>query len=146
MPTHFIASSAVAASLMLFVEQRNFLVHGRPDSGKIDAVRTSSLYQSDITTLISLVLLVVRAIAGAWLTIVGWRMCFCTLELEGANLGQVRRMIDSRIPPFPSLRRQTDRLKSPSLIPLMWLVFVCTTPSQLVTPLSYQLDSRHRVY
>ena len=64
-PTHFIASSAVAASLMLFVDQRNFLVHGRPDSGKIDAVRTSSLYQSDITTLISLVLLVVRAIAGA---------------------------------------------------------------------------------
>ena len=134
-PTHFIASSTIACSLMYLIDGRNFLVHGRPDSGKIDTVRTSNLYQSDVTTLLSLALVVIRSIGGAWLTLFGWRMCFCILELEGASLGQMTRMIDHRLPPTRFLQRQAHSIKSLFLIPLMWLVFICGTPSQFITPL-----------
>ena len=62
-------------------------------------------------------------------------MCFCVLEFEGATLGQMLRMIDHRIPPLRSLRRQTHRLKGLSLLPLMWLVLLFGTPSQFNSPL-----------
>ena len=100
LPAHFFASTAVAALLICIVDQRNFLVSGPPDSRVYNVSRTSVLYQSDVTTLISIALLVVRVVAGSWITLAGWRMCFCVLEVDGASMGQVLNMIQYRMPPL----------------------------------------------
>jgi len=134
LPAHFIASTALALALLV-VEQRSFLVKAS-DTKENSNSTTFKLYQSDVTTLISVALVLIRFLGGSWLALTGWRMSFIILERDGATLTELSRMINYRIPPT-ALRHggQPWQQQSNLLLPTMWLIILLATPSIFISPL-----------
>ena len=135
LPAHFITSTALALALLLLVDQRSFLVKAS-DTRENSNSTTFKLYQSDVTTLISVALVLIRIASGSWLALTGWRMSFIVLERNGATLSELSRMINYRIPPITFHHRgQPRQQQSNMLLPAMWLILLLAMPSTLVSPL-----------
>ncbi|KAH8685409.1 hypothetical protein BGZ60DRAFT_466204 [Tricladium varicosporioides] len=56
---------------------------------------------SDVTTLISAALIVVKLLVGAWTGAIVWTCVFILLEKRGLSLGQITRIMSFNIPPVP---------------------------------------------
>lgn len=129
---HLLGTVALTLSLLAVVNDRTFPIRNG-DFSNVDSQGKafSSLTQPAMTSIISLALVFHRLVGGGWLTLAGWRMAFTVLEVDGASLGDLGRMIDYRCPPFrsPSTGRQT------SLLPTLWVIFLLATPSLFTSPL-----------
>ena len=129
---HLLGTVAITSSLLAVVDGRTFPI-GKGDFSKMDSKgkKVSNLTQPAMTSIISLALVVQRLVGGAWLTLAGWRTAFTVLEVDGASLGDIGRMIDYRCPP---LRRPFSSQRK-GLLPTLWAVFLLSTPSLFTSPL-----------
>lgn len=59
------------------------------------------LYQSQVTALISLALVLIRLIYGGCSALLAWRIICILLEKRGITLGELTRLADLRIPVLP---------------------------------------------
>jgi hypothetical protein len=89
----------------------------------------ASIYQTDVVTLVSIGLLVVRLLAALWLALAGWRLAFVMLEHQSASLGELSRVIRFRLPPLDFKNRSFVWALS------LWCIFVFSTPAQFVAPI-----------
>lgn len=80
---------------------------------------------SDVTTIISAVLTIVKIIVGAWAGTIIWNCAFILLEKRGLTLPQVNRIMSFYVPPLP--KSYTEGL----VVLLLFLVI----PQQLISPL-----------
>ncbi|KAJ8118395.1 hypothetical protein OPT61_g597 [Boeremia exigua] len=124
LPAHLFCSVAVAIVLLALVDGRLFLVN---DSSGDAPASVVPIYQSNITTLLSIAVTTVRTLAGAWLTISGWRLAFIILESNGLNLESFGRLVCYRLPPWA--------LDSWMLLVVLWAIFLMSAPVQFASPL-----------
>jgi hypothetical protein len=116
------------------LQGQHFLISG--SENRDYASSTFRIYQSDVNTLLSLALVLIRTLAGCWLTLTGWRMAFISLECNGATLRETNRMTNYRIPPFkPWARIRWNKDSSQVLAATLWMIFLLALPAQFVAPL-----------
>ena len=133
LPVHALLAISFTFIVLEVLQGRHFLVNGSED--RDDTSSTFRLYQSDVNTLLSLALVLVRTLAGCWLTLTGWRMSFISLELDGATLGEINRLIDYRIPPFKPRAQTPWKKGSPGFLAArLWMIFLLSIPTQFVAP------------
>jgi hypothetical protein len=125
LPLHLATSLTLVLVLLTKVNGHAFLV------SKSDATLASaaSIYQTDVVTLVSIGLLVVRLLAALWLALAGWRLAFVMLEHQSASLGELSRVIRFRLPPLDFKNRSFVWALS------LWCIFVFSTPAQFVAPI-----------
>jgi hypothetical protein len=100
---HFMLAICIVLFLRLYVHSRAFNVQQRRPvyieaDGSASQMPRSALLQSDITTLLSLSVGILRAFAGAWCVATSWRCAMILFETEGMTLGQFRRMLSFGLP------------------------------------------------
>ena len=129
---HLLGTAVITISLLAVVDNRIFAIsHDDFLNVNSQGKEFSSLTQPAMTSIISLALVLQRLAGGAWLTLTGWRMAFTVLEVDGASLGDIGRMINYRCPPF----RSPSKPRQPSLLPTLWVIFLLATPSLFTSPL-----------
>lgn len=124
LPAHLFCSAAVAATLLAFVDSRSFLVNTSTNDAPPSVV---PIYQTNVTTLLSIAVTTVRTLAGAWLTLTGWRLAFIILETRGLDLKGFSRLVCYRLPPW--------RLESTHILAVLWIVFLISVPVQFISPI-----------
>jgi hypothetical protein len=134
LPVHLTLTAAFTFIVLKVLQGQHFLVSG--SENRDYASSTFRIYQSDVNTLLSLALVLIRTLAGCWLTLTGWRMAFISLERNGATLRETNRMINYRIPPFkPWARIRWNKDSSQVLAATLWIIFLLALPAQFVAPL-----------
>ncbi|RDW58615.1 hypothetical protein BP6252_13091 [Coleophoma cylindrospora] len=136
LPLHVALVISLSAILFISIDGNDFLASNVPQG--IADVQSDSLpriYQSGITTSISAALVAIRLVAGSWVGVLGWRMCFCILERNGASLGQTSRTIRFRLPPLTRKPVQHHTDGGLTFTILLWLTCVCVIPWQFSAPL-----------
>lgn len=134
LPVHLTLAAAFTFIVLKVLQGQHFLVSGSENPDYTSS--TVRIYQSDVTTLLSLALILVRTLAGCWLTLTGWRTTFISLEWSGATLRETDRMINYRIPPFkPWARIRRNKESSRVLAATLWMIFLLALPAQFVAPL-----------
>ena len=93
---HILLSFTLAITLVFFLDNRHF------DSGKrvswSGSFAETSLRASDVTTLVSVALVLVRAAGQALIVSMVWRCAMILLQHGGLSLGQLDKMLSYRIP------------------------------------------------
>ncbi|CAE6446652.1 unnamed protein product [Rhizoctonia solani] len=133
---HAVLAIAILFFLLEYVNHRAFNISERRPTvqlhdGTVIAWDFSALLQSDITTLLSVSIAVLRLIAAGWLSSMCWRCAFILMEEHGLKPEQLRLLISYSILTAP-LRGQTKRQKIIGW--LIMLVLVVTIPVQLAAP------------
>ncbi|RSM19121.1 hypothetical protein CDV31_002042 [Fusarium ambrosium] len=59
---------------------------------------------SDVTTIISVALVVTRLLVGAWMGVVLWNVIFVLLETPGLHLSEVTQTFTYKVPPWHAIR------------------------------------------
>jgi len=77
-------AAALAFALLQFVKDHLFLVDGPDPTEHGPSSSHPTIYQSDVTTLVSLIH-VLRTLSSCWLGLASWRMAFICPEKHGAN-------------------------------------------------------------
>lgn len=92
------------------------------------------LYQTQVTAILSIALVVLRIFSGSCSVLLGWRTVFILLEKRGISLGELARLISWRVPLF-SWKNAT---KDPMLVWVIWatVVFTLLWPSSFAAPLA----------
>lgn len=126
LPAHLICSILLVIILLAKVDGRLFRVGTSYATAPPSVV---SLSQNDVTTLISIAVVIVRTLAGTWLTLLGWRLAFILLERRGVTLEGFSRIIRYRLPP---VRSPSDSI---SLVIIFWAVFLLSVPVQIASPI-----------
>lgn len=80
---------------------------------------------SDVTTLVSTALIVVRILAGVWLGDILWNCTFILLEKRGLTLPQVDRIMSFYLPPIPKSSAEV----------LVVLLLLLVIPQSFMAPL-----------
>ncbi|KAI1670787.1 hypothetical protein Ptr902_08129 [Pyrenophora tritici-repentis] len=124
LPAHLFCSAAVATTLLAYVDSRSFLVGTSTKDAPPSVV---PIYQTNVTTLLSIAVTTVRTLAGAWLTLTGWRLAFIILETRGLGLKSFSRLVCYRLPPW--------RLESMRMLAILWIVFLISVPVQFISPI-----------
>jgi hypothetical protein len=134
LPAHLTFATVFAFIVLKVLQGRHFLIAGSENHDHDSHI--FRFYQSDVTTLLSLALVLIRSLAGCWLTLTGWRMAFISLERNGATLKEIIRMINYRIPSIQPWGRARWRTKSTTALAFtMWTIFLLSLPTQFVAPL-----------
>ncbi|KAJ9661528.1 hypothetical protein H2198_001908 [Neophaeococcomyces mojaviensis] len=115
---HLTLVFVLAVVLLHSVQGKQFAIS---QEGKKGLQGHSDLAQPEVVAIVSAVLTIIRALAGAAITQIGWRMAFLALGTRGATLAQVDKMISWRRPP---LKGQI----------MLWVVFLLSVPSQFTAP------------
>src|ERR1035438_6115463 len=79
LPVHSLAVIILTSLMLYVVNGPSFLLDS---SSSFDHPRIM-LYQSDITALVSLALVILRLLAAAWFSLTAWRKMFIILEKRG---------------------------------------------------------------
>ncbi|KAH0159944.1 hypothetical protein KCU67_g6919, partial [Aureobasidium melanogenum] len=119
-PLHAVASCGLVFVMLYCIDGENFKTGTPPDS----FMERVPLYQTDVVSLVSLALVVLKLISSMALALIVWRLIFIFFDKDGLTLQEMCRMDSRRIPVFS---RRTW-LSIPVLI-LAW-------PSQLASPLA----------
>jgi hypothetical protein len=80
---------------------------------------------SDVTTIVSTALTLIKIIVSAWTGIIIWNCVFILLEKLGLSLDEIQRILTFSIPPFQ---------KSGSVL-LVGMLLILVIPQQLISPL-----------
>jgi hypothetical protein len=140
LPVHSFAVSIVTFLMLYVVNGRNFLVDSSGNYGSFDHPDIM-LYQSDITTLVSFTLVVVRLLEASWFSLAAWRIAFILLEKNGMRWKDVQRILGTGMPNTPfdvNPHKGTIRLSKSGkrLSIIAWVIFSLALPAQLVAPLA----------
>ena len=66
------------------------------------------LQVSDVTTIISVALVVIKLLVGAWTGTVIWNCVFVLLQSQGLALSEINRIMAIYVPPIPKHRASKD--------------------------------------
>ncbi|KAL8738486.1 MAG: hypothetical protein Q9181_000742 [Wetmoreana brouardii] len=132
---HLLGTLVITLNLVFLVDGRIFPV-GAGGFSTTESHRKvfSLLTQPAMTSILSLALVLHRLAGGSWLTLAGWRMAFTVLEVNGASLSELGRMIQYRCPPFWTHKTiAADR--GTIFLPTLWIITLLATPSLFTSPL-----------
>jgi hypothetical protein len=93
---HLVAAISLLAGV-ISIDEHNFQIGSGPS---LFMVR-DGLYQTQVTALISLALVITRLVAGSCSTLLTWRILSLLLEKRGVSLGEMTRLVDWQIPVLP---------------------------------------------
>jgi len=120
---HIVLSLALAMSLVFYLNDSNF------DSGKraswSDIFADTSLRVSDVTTLVSAALVLIRVVGQVFIASTVWRCAMILLQHDGLSLGQLDTMLSYKIP--TSFSGQYSLLIAASLLMML--------PSAYIAPI-----------
>ncbi|KAK7973928.1 hypothetical protein PG989_015776 [Apiospora arundinis] len=126
---HLGACGLLVGSMIRWVDQQNFQTGSPPDS----FLHVESwLYQTQVTGLLSVALMLIRLVSGACTGLLTWRAIYVLLEKQGITLVQLTRLNNWRLPTV--FRAGSKRAVLWSLWTI--LVVVLLWPSSLATPLA----------
>ncbi|KAH6673266.1 hypothetical protein B0J14DRAFT_639209 [Halenospora varia] len=133
LPLHLICSAALACVITFVLDGCSFSVGSDPN---FKASLQTRLYQSDVTTLVSVSLVIIRLFATAWSSISIWRCAFVLLEKTGLTLQQLSSTIAYGVPTslFSCSASRTSRNTSVSTY-IIFIVCVLLLPSQFAAPI-----------
>ncbi len=131
---HFVSVLSFGFTMIFVVNGAKFNIVSRIESVQetdgSELPLPFSLLQSDMTTIISAVVVVIRFMSGAWVTLAIWRCAFIVLEKSGATLGQLDTLLSLQI---PVKLRSGGRIDWECV--LVALVLLLLLPSQAIAPL-----------
>lgn len=104
---HLVASILVTFGIMK-IDGYKFQIGSPPTLLSFD----SSLYQVQVTGLLSLALVIVRVIGGSCSALLAWRTTFVLLEKRGISLAEMIRVNNWRFPILPAMTSETSVLWS----------------------------------
>lgn len=90
-PLYLLYTTTVAFYMVYRLNGTSFAIDG-------SSSRDKRLSQSDVTTIISVVLVIGRTICSAWQALATWRCAFILLEKNGLSLADTSRLISWRVP------------------------------------------------
>jgi hypothetical protein len=125
LPLHLATALTLVLVLVTRVNGRAFLI----SNSDVESISTASIYQTDVVTLVSIGILLVRLLAALWLALAGWRLAFMILEHQSTSLRELSRVIRFRLPPLSFKGRSLKWAFS------MWCIFALSTPSQFIGPM-----------
>lgn len=128
LPLHLISALAFTVIMVSVLDNRNYPVCDNGDSWW-RSLLNCGLAQSDVTSLISAALVLIRLVTSAWFTVSAWRGTYILLEKRGMTLAQMSNMVMFHWPGF------SNSLGSA----YTWLtaaMFLLILPAQLIAPLA----------
>jgi hypothetical protein len=128
LPLHLISALAFTAIMVFVINNRNYPVCDNEDTW-LHSLLNCGLAQSDVTSLISAALVLIRLVTSAWFTTSAWRGTYILLEKRGMTLAQMSNMVMFHWPGF------SNGLGSG----YTWLtaaMFLLIIPAQLIAPLA----------
>lgn len=123
---HLVTCVLLLITVDQWVDNHNF------NTGSPHSLFTSDLYQTQVTGLISLALVIIRLLAGSCTAHVVWRTIFVLLDKRGITLTELVRLDNYRVPIIPQGGSRAQLLWScwaATLIVLLW-------PSGFAAPLA----------
>ncbi|KAF8315894.1 hypothetical protein DL93DRAFT_2078628 [Clavulina sp. PMI_390] len=95
---HFALSLLTAFGLKYYIQGRIYAIHSRHvEFGEVNGVQgvlhQYVLLQTDITTILSVLLAIIRSLGGVWFAGLCWRAAFLILEKDGLRLKDFNRLI-----------------------------------------------------
>jgi hypothetical protein len=124
--THFLLCSGLSA-LMVF-KLDGYAALGDDKQPRRQANGQFILRVSDITTFISILLVLIRFMATSWIGILLWNYSFALLQNDGLQLKSFSRIMSWKILP-------PTGIKTKGLALLVWLTLLCILPQNLISPL-----------
>jgi hypothetical protein len=128
LPLHLISALLFTAIMVFVVNNRNYPICNDGDPWW-RAMLHCGLTQSDVTSLISFALVLMRLITSAWFTTSAWRGTYILLEKRGMTLTQMRNMVMFHWPGF-------SHGLGPGYTWWTVVVFFLILPAQLIAPLA----------
>jgi hypothetical protein len=128
LPLHLISALAFTVIMVSVINNRNYPICDNGDSWWCSLL-SCGLAQSDVTSLISTALVLIRLVTSAWFTLSAWRGTYILLEKRGMTLAQMSNMVMFHWPGF------SNSLGSA----YTWLtaaMFLLILPAQLIAPLA----------
>ncbi|RTE71305.1 hypothetical protein BHE90_014286 [Fusarium euwallaceae] len=129
-PLYLSYTTAVAFYMVKWLNGSSFAIDGSSN-------RNTRLTQSDVTTLLSVVMVVGRTICSAWQALATWRCAFILLEKNGLSLADTSRLISWRVPTLTMFRRSStlhtghDRTRAMAI-----LILLLAWPAQFSNPIA----------
>lgn len=123
---HLISCLALAVSMIYGLNGYNAVPSSSPN--KIWGETRFKLRVSDVTTLISAAMTVIKLLVGGWTGTIIWNCIFLLLEGTGLTLAQINRITTYYIPPL--FTRRSGRTG-----PLVMLLLLLVIPQQLISPM-----------
>jgi hypothetical protein len=117
-------------TMVSWLNGRSFAVDGSPGIHE-------RFTQPNITTLVSVALVVARIISSTWQALAAWRCVFILLETSGLSLSEASHLISRRLPTFTLLNPFSSRGANhvwTRLIAIMVLILVW--PAQFTNPIA----------
>jgi hypothetical protein len=131
---HLLLCTCLVVVLLVSVDGHQFSTKDTARDDDADASTGAPfLSQSDVTTLVSVALAIVRAVAATWISTLGFGLAFALLSNHGASLKEVKRLLDHRIAPFRLMGQGAARPLL--LLSLSWFVCLAILPSQFFAPM-----------
>jgi hypothetical protein len=119
---HLVSYVALAVCLILLLDGYFAVAAESPRSLSGGGYR---LRVSDVTTLISIALMIVKIFVSAWTSIILWNSVFVLLETQGLTLPQISRIMSYYLPPLPQQRAGY----------LVFLLLLFVLPQMFISPL-----------
>ncbi len=91
----------LVACVLLFITVDQWVDNRNSKTGSPSSLFTSDLYQTQVTGLISLALVIIRLLAGSCTALLVWRTIFILLDKRGITLTELVRLDNYRIPIVP---------------------------------------------
>ena len=135
---HLLLVVAISTFMLFYVNGGEFnLTSRRPfitqTDGSITQLNYSAPLQSDITTTLSLLLVLLRTAATAWCGATAWRCAFLLMEKTGISLQEINRMIKFGMPAIFKPHRLEDG--GDRIVVLVAIVLLASLPSQFSSPI-----------
>ena len=128
LPLHLTSAVIFTAVMVFVVNNRNYPVCENEENWW-HSLLSCGLAQSDVTSLISAALVLIRLLTSAWFTISAWRGTYILLEKRGMTLWEMSSMVMFHWPGFSNGIRSG----------YTWLtvaMFILILPAQLIAPLA----------
>lgn len=121
---------AITFSMVFWLNGKSFAVDGTPDPN-------ARLTQSDVTTLISVALVMARTVCTTWQALAAWRCVFILLEKDGLSLSEASHLASWRLPTFTNFRPPPSHgTRDARVRTIAVLVLILSWPAQFVNPIA----------
>jgi hypothetical protein len=129
---HFIITALIAIVMIYAIDNHSFNISSpKPAIEQFDGSFTHPRYrprQSDITTVISFALTVMRLVSGMWTAAMAWRCSFILMEKTGVSLQNINWMLTYSLPAEIRARRGIT-------VVVVAIILLLAFPSQLAAPI-----------
>ncbi|KAF4424739.1 putative uracil permease [Fusarium austroafricanum] len=124
---HLFYTITVTFCMVFWLNGMSFAFEGSPNPSR-------RLTQPDVTTLVSVALVVSRTISTAWQALTTWRCVFILLERNGLSLAETSRVISWRL---PTLRMfGVSHTGNASIRSIAIVILLLAWPAQLSNPIA----------